>query len=133
MFNLRMITVNRTALSIIANCNYLHIHHCHMSRAITARHFCVRAGNIQSTRCGRRRPGTSIHEQDPRAGLGLMDASVTTKQNKTPPELQQQQPLHICLLHLARTSANSSTSVLILVIQPQPAWSSEPQCSLRLY
>lgn len=50
MFNLRIIMANRTALSIIANCNYLHIDHCHMKEAIKEREggFCVRIENIQS-------------------------------------------------------------------------------------
>jgi len=47
MFNLRIIMVNLTALSIIATCNYLHIDHCHMKRAIKRR-LCVWIENIQS-------------------------------------------------------------------------------------
>lgn len=59
MFNLRIIMANLTALSITANCNYLHIDHCHTERAARGR-FCVRMENIQS-KCQQQ------HERQPRA------------------------------------------------------------------
>lgn len=40
MFNFRIITVNPTALSIIANCNYLHIDHCHIKMTIKESSVC---------------------------------------------------------------------------------------------
>lgn len=76
MFNLGIIVVNLAALSIMANCNYLHIDHCHMRGAIKASSVCEWK-NIQS-KCHMRHEQhpEAVIEQESRPGCPTLMASV---------------------------------------------------------
>ena len=80
MFNLGIITTDRTRRSIIASCNYLHIDHCRREGGHYGTCVCARRTFNQSTTSSRDESGTTTRLlYGPAAGDGLRNRPIGTR------------------------------------------------------